>query len=100
MYLQPAVDPELVVKIDDIYLRNLDMPDLIGKAKAAVNGHAAKLLKEDPTRMIKYIVLDMPCTLFMLRSHRYACLSQICWSCCCVTSTCAVLYTKPPSLRC
>lgn len=55
-----------------MYLRNLDMPELIEKARIAVIGHAAKLLKQDPGRTIDYIVLDMPCTFFMLRSLRYA----------------------------
>ena len=71
MYPQPEVDAELIARIDDVYLRNLDMPELIEKARIAVIGHAAKLLKADPARTIDYIVLDMPCTFFMLRSLRY-----------------------------
>ena len=72
MYPQPEIDPKLIARIDDVYLRNLDMPELIEKARIAVIGHAAKLLKQDPGRTIDYIVLDMPCTFFMLRSLRYA----------------------------
>ncbi|KAL3132707.1 hypothetical protein ABBQ32_009214 [Trebouxia sp. C0010 RCD-2024] len=68
MYPQPEIDPRLIARIDDVYLRNLDMPELIEKARIAVIGHAAKLLKQDPGRTIDYIVLDMPCTFFMLRS--------------------------------
>ena len=74
MYPQPEIDPDLIARIDDVYLRNLDMPELIEKARIAVIGHAAKLLKADPSRTIDYIVLDMPCTFFMLRSLRYACI--------------------------
>ena len=70
MYPQPEIDPKLIARIDDVYLRNLDMPELIEKARIAVIGHAAKLLKQDPGRTIDYIVLDMPCTFFMLRSLR------------------------------
>ena len=29
MYPQPEIDPELIARIDDVYLRNLDMPELI-----------------------------------------------------------------------
>ena len=72
MYSQPEIDPELVAKIDDVYLRNLDMPELIEKARVAVIGHAGKLLRANPSRSLDYIVLDMPCTFFMLRSLRYA----------------------------
>lgn len=72
MYPQAEIDPKLIARIDDVYLRNLDMPELIEKARIAVIGHAAKLLKQDPGRTIDYIVLDMPCTFFMLRSLRYA----------------------------
>ncbi|KAL0049810.1 hypothetical protein WJX82_010329 [Trebouxia sp. C0006] len=68
MYPQPEIDPELIARIDDVYLRNLDMPELIEKARIAVIGHAGKLLRQDPGRKIDYIVLDMPCTFFMLRS--------------------------------
>lgn len=70
MYPQPEIDPELIARIDDVYLRNLDMPELIEKARIAVIGHAGKLLRQDPGRKIDYIVLDMPCTFFMLRSLR------------------------------
>ena len=71
MYPHPEINPELIAKIDDVYLRNLDMPELIEKARIAVIGHAGKLLREDPGRTLDYIVLDMPCTFFMLRSLRY-----------------------------
>lgn len=77
MYPQPEIDPKLIARIDDVYLRNLDMPELIEKARIAVIGHAAKLLKQDPGRTIDYIVLDMPCTFFMLRSLRYACVDPV-----------------------
>ena len=46
------------------------MPELIEKARLAVVGHASKLLQADPDREISYIVLDLPCTFFMLRSLR------------------------------
>lgn len=34
--------------------------------------HSAKLLREDNAMDLNYIVLDLPCTFFMLRSLRWA----------------------------
>ena len=70
MYPHPEIDPELVTRMDTVYLQNLDMPELIEKARVAVIAHATALHKKDPTRAIDYIVLDLPCTFFMLRSLR------------------------------
>lgn len=53
-----------------LVLQNLDMPELVEKARQAVVGHAAKLLKENPDRDLEYLVLDLPCTFYMLRSVR------------------------------
>lgn len=52
-------------------LQNLDMPELVEKVRQAVVGHAAKLLKEDPDRDLDVLVLDLPCTFYMLRSLRW-----------------------------
>jgi len=55
-----------------VYLKNLDMPELIEKARSAVIGHASKLLREDHGLDVSYIALELPCTFFMLRSLRWA----------------------------
>jgi hypothetical protein len=68
MYPQPDIEARLVTRMEDIYLRNLDMPELIEKARLAVVSHATKLLQDNPDQEIDYIVLDLPCTFFMLRS--------------------------------
>lgn len=68
LFHQADIDPNMVTHMEDVYLRNLDMPELIEKARLAVVGHASKLLQADPDREISYIVLDLPCTFFMLRS--------------------------------
>ena len=81
LFHQADIDPTMVTHMEDIYLRNLDMPELIEKARLAVVGHASKLLQADPDREISYIVLDLPCTFFMLRSlrwGRYACSLHVC----------------------
>ena len=81
LFHQADIDPTMVTHMEDIYLRNLDMPELIEKARLAVVGHASKLLQADPDREISYIVLDLPCTFFMLRSLRWATLPAH-WLCC------------------
>ena len=47
------------------------MPELIEKARSAVIGHASKLLREDHGLDVSYVVLELPCTFFMLRSLRW-----------------------------
>jgi hypothetical protein len=42
------------------------------QARRAVIDHSAKLLREDNAMDLNYIVLDLPCTFFMLRSLRWA----------------------------
>jgi hypothetical protein len=72
MYAQPGIDQRLVTRVGDVYLKNLDMPELIEKARKAVMDHTAQLLRKDPEFDVNYVVLDLPCTFFMLRSLRYA----------------------------
>ena len=80
LYPQPAIDSTLVTSVSDVYLQNLDMPELIEKARTAVIRHAMAILKADPDREVDYIVLDFPCTFFMLRALRY-CSSSSASSC-------------------
>jgi hypothetical protein len=51
-------------------MQNLDMPELIEKARQAVIGHAGKLLRQNPDKDVEYLVLDLPCTFYMMRSVR------------------------------
>ncbi len=71
LYPHPSIDSSLVTSVSDVYLQNLDMPELIEKARTAVIQHAMALLKADPDREVDYVVLDFPCTFFMLRALRY-----------------------------
>ncbi|KAK9810163.1 hypothetical protein WJX72_005905 [[Myrmecia] bisecta] len=68
LYPQPELNPKLITRVENVYLQNLDMPELIEKARVSVIGHAMKVLREDPDADIDYVVLDLPCTFFMLRS--------------------------------
>lgn len=52
------------------WLQTLDLEVLLRKAHAAVSKHAQSLYREDPDIVIKYIVLDLPCTFFMIRTRR------------------------------
>jgi hypothetical protein len=51
-----------------VYLKALDLGDLMDRARQAVVGHAQGILKDDPEAELPYIVLDMPCAFFSLRS--------------------------------
>ena len=54
-----------------IYLKNMDMPELIERARRAVMDLASERLREDHDVDVSYVALDLPCTFFMLRSLRY-----------------------------
>lgn len=54
-----------------IYLKDLPLPDLIERARAAVVGRATRALRADPAAPLPYIVLDLPCTFFALRALRW-----------------------------
>lgn len=115
MFAQPDINPKQITKVSGVYLKNLDMPELVEKvllnpcscsrthciytsaqqcwmlglpsflapatslrgnpsqARRAVIDHSAMLLREDNAMDLNYIVLDLPCTFFMLRSLRYSC---------------------------
>lgn len=67
-YIQQDINPKQITKVSGVYLKNMDMPELVEKARRAVIDHSAKLLREDNAMDLNYIVLDLPCTFFMLRS--------------------------------
>jgi hypothetical protein len=54
-----------------VYLRNLDLADLMERARRAVVGQATSILRDDPAADLQYVVLDMPCSFFSLRSLRF-----------------------------
>lgn len=68
MYDQQDVDSNLVTRMEDVYLKNLDMAELIEKARHAVMSRAADVLQEDPSYDLRYIVLDLPCSFYSLRT--------------------------------
>ncbi len=43
----------------------------VERARAAVVGHAETLRRLDPTLAVNYVVLDLPCTFFMLAHLGY-----------------------------
>lgn len=68
LYDQRDIDPRLVARLEDVYLKNLDMAELIEKARHAVMNKASAVLQEDPLADLRYIVLDMPCSFYSLRT--------------------------------
>ncbi len=48
--------------------QNLDMAELVERVRAAVVARAAQLLRKEPDTPVYYMVVDLPCTFFMLRT--------------------------------
>ncbi|KAI7838016.1 hypothetical protein COHA_008197 [Chlorella ohadii] len=62
------LDPNLVVRLEDVYLKALDLGELMDRARQAVVGHARGIRKDDLEAELPYVVLDLPCSFFSLRS--------------------------------
>ena len=71
-YQQPGIDPSSIATLGSVYLQHLDMSELVNRARQAVIERAGELLRKDPGVRVEYIVLDLPCTFFMLKTLRYA----------------------------
>jgi hypothetical protein len=54
--------------MEGVYLKNLELSELMERARAAVVGQATAILRDDPAADLQYIVLDMPCSFFALRA--------------------------------
>ncbi|KAK9785429.1 hypothetical protein WJX73_009533 [Symbiochloris irregularis] len=68
LYPVDDMDPRFATRLGDVYLQNLDMPELIDKARLAVLSHASAVLRRDPDSKLDAVALDLPCSFFMLRS--------------------------------
>lgn len=53
-----------------MYLKAIDLGELMEQARAAAVGLARRVLRDDPGANLEYVVLDLPCSFFMLRSLR------------------------------
>ncbi len=51
-------------------LQSLHLDDMVERVRSTTMQHAGKLLRQDPNVTIDYIVLDLPCTFFMLETLR------------------------------
>ena len=69
-HLHPGVDERCSAKISGVYLQHLEMGELVERARRAVVSRAEELLQLEPDMTIDAMVLDLPCTFFMLRSER------------------------------
>uniref|UniRef100_A0A1D2A093 O-fucosyltransferase family protein n=1 Tax=Auxenochlorella protothecoides TaxID=3075 RepID=A0A1D2A093_AUXPR len=74
LYAQPGVDPDLVVRVEGVYLKNMELGELVDLAREAVVGRARERLlaargsSGPPSAAVPYVVLDLPCSFFMLRT--------------------------------
>ena len=53
-----------------VLLQSLDMAELVERVRTAVVARAAQLLRKEPDAPVDYLVVDLPCTFFMLRTLR------------------------------
>ena len=102
--------PLYCLRLDDVYLRNLELPVLVERARRAVVARAADVLRDDPQAGIDQVVLDLPCSFFALRALR--CVGPRgsrdggweggAWCCCCraVGGSWWCLQQRLPGRRC
>ena len=59
-------------------MQNLELGQLAERVRTAVVAHAQSLMRQqgNPDAHPPYIVLDLPCTFFMLATHRWVSLSK------------------------
>ena len=69
-YPASGYDPQLTVQLPDLYLRILDMEDLVELARQAIVSKAEEVARSSSSGIVGPVVLDLPCTFFMLRSLR------------------------------
>ncbi|KAK9827681.1 hypothetical protein WJX81_007940 [Elliptochloris bilobata] len=69
LYEQQGIDPRRVARVEDVFLQNLGMAELVERVRTAVVAKAAQLLRQDLDAPMDYIVVDLPCTMFMLRTY-------------------------------
>jgi hypothetical protein len=71
-YVQhPGSDLNFTVKLRGVYARHLDMGELVEMARHAVVGRAEELMRQNGSLVVEHVLLDLPCTFFMLRSLRF-----------------------------
>jgi hypothetical protein len=72
MLVGPSVFPVLSCRLPDVYMKALDLPELVGQARAAVDAHIAAAVHSGGSTGAQphHLVLDLPCTLFAVRSLR------------------------------
>lgn len=69
-YASNLAPEDCVARLDGVYAGTYDLNDLINLARHAVVEAAEKLESQTPGRRIDTMVLELPCTFFMLRTAR------------------------------
>ncbi|CAL8465889.1 g5425 [Coccomyxa elongata] len=69
-YNQTGVHEMFITRLNGVYRKVLDLEDLVDRARKKIFGHAERLLRQNPHLEFEYIILDLPCTFFMLRTRR------------------------------
>ena len=61
-------NPDLAVAVQDVYLRAYEMQELVTKISHMVAMKAQSYLLEQNTADVPYMIVDLPVTLFMIKS--------------------------------
>ena len=71
-YQQPGSDQRLVARLEGLYLKPRDLPELAEQAKQAAASVVEAAKRQDPSlHQPPLVLLDLPCTMFAVRTNRY-----------------------------
>lgn len=66
----PGFDPRGVIRVESVYQAGLDLPQLVGVVRAAVERHLARTAAAFPSLQLDQLLLELPCTFFSLRTAK------------------------------
>lgn len=65
-----GLDPRAVVHVDGLYMAGMDLPQLVGAVRAAVERHLEAAAAAWPGLQLDELLLELPCTFFALRTAK------------------------------
>ncbi|GAB4814864.1 hypothetical protein N2152v2_001910 [Parachlorella kessleri] len=68
-YTQPGSDPRLVARLEGLYLKPRELPELAEQAKQAAASAVEAAKRQDPALQPSLVLLDLPCTMFAVRTN-------------------------------
>ena len=71
LFIQQDYEAKYITQLDGVYQQSLSLEELIDRARRAAVEHAEYLMHLEAGLTVGYVVLDLPCTFFMLQTTRY-----------------------------